>query len=393
MKVGIASFGCKLNQADLEEIKEALLEKGASLVSFKERVDCYLVFACSVTQGAEQITRQAIHRIKRENPQAKIFVGGCLFKNLPEINFYSSQKKTLLKEIIKNLNFIEIAPKNKKIGIKKRTRLFLKIQEGCLFSCSYCLIPYLRGKKSLSYPPQEIIEKIKKKTKEGTKEVVLSGVNILLYNFQGINLIQLVKKILKETEISRIRFSSLDPRLVSSEFLELFKEKRICPHLHLSLQSASSKILKLMGRNYTPEKYFEIVKIASQINPLVSFTTDIIVGFPDETEDDFQETYWFVQKVGFLKIHVFPFSPRKKTRAFFFRKTVPSYIKKERVKLLNQLNPFLQKKFIQKMKGKKLPVLFEEMKGGFWQGYTHNYLKIRIKSEKNLYNQIEWISI
>lgn len=381
MKIALTTIGCKLNQSEIQDLKQNLQDAGYIIVSKNQAHDLHIINACSITHGAEQITRQKIREVKRTNPHSQIFVMGCLNKTIPEINNVFKNKEEVLK-FIKNKYAIHSPFPNPQSSVSK-TRALIKIQDGCNFDCSYCIIKKFRG-YSKSISSAKIIAQIKSKEKEGYQEIVLVGVNILLYKFNKTDFTALVKKILKETKIPRIRFSSLDPRLISANFLELLKNSRICPHLHLSLQSGSNKILKSMNRRYTTIQYLKIVKKARQINPLTSITTDIIIGHPGETDKDFQGTLNFVKKIDFLKIHIFPFSPRANTRASSEKKQVEEKIKKQRFDKLNQLAAKQSQKFLKKMKGKIMPVLFEQKD----IGYTPNYIMVKKKVNKNLTNKI-----
>ena len=383
MKIALTTIGCKLNQSEILDLKNNLQKAGYLVVPKNQTHDLHIVNACSITHGAEQITRQKIREAKRKhNP--KIFVMGCLNKTIPEINKVFKNKEQALKYIKQNF---PKALSSKPKALSTKTRALIKIQDGCNFNCTYCVITKFRG-QAKSIPMNKIIEQIKTKEKQGFKEIVLVGVNILQYKYQGKSFIDLVNQILKQTQISRIRFSSLDPRLVSANFLALLKNSRVCPHLHLSSQSGSNKILKLMNRNYTNLKYLNIIKQARKINPLTAITTDIIVGFPGETDKDFQKTLTFVKKIDFLKIHIFPYSIRSGTKAANFKNQISDKIKKERFAKLNALADKQKTEFLKKMKGKTLPVLFEQRKNEHWQGFTSNYIQVRKKSNKKLKNKI-----
>jgi len=387
MKIAFTTIGCKLNQSEIENLKQDLSHEGYLVVPKNQKHDLHIVNACSITHGAEQITRQKIREVKRKsNPQ--IFVMGCLNNTIPEINQVFKNSNEVLKFIQNNYPTEAVTLST----VESRTRALIKIQSGCDFSCTYCIIHKFRGKaKSISV--SKIIEQIKQFENQDIKEIILVGQNILQYKYQKNNFTNLIKKILKQTNIPRIRFSSLDPRLINRDFLALLKNPRICPHLHLSLQSGSNKILKLMGRNYTATKYLNIVKQAQKINPLTSITTDIIIGFPGESDKNFQETLNLVSKIDFLKIHIFPYSARTGTKAADFKNQIEPKIKKERYQKLNALAKKQKAQFLKKIKGKSLPVLFEQKKNGYYQGFTTNYIQFKKKSSKNLANKILKIKI
>jgi len=381
MKIALTTIGCKLNQAEIQDLKNDLQKAGYFIVDKNQQHDLHILNACSITSGAEQITRQKIREVKRKNPVSQIFVMGCLNKPIRGITKVFKTKEQTLKFIRK-----KFPPKFQISDFRfqiSKTRVLVKIQNGCNFNCSYCIITKFRG-KSKSIPAQKIIAQILAKEKQGYQEIILVGVNILLYQDKKTNFVALANKILNETKIPRIRFSSLDPRMISADFLALLKNPRLCPHLHLSLQSGSNKILKLMNRHYTAEQYLKMVKQARQINPLTSITTDIIVGFPGETNKDFQNTLNLIKKIDFLKIHIFPYSKRPGTKTSTFKNQISEKTKKERFQKLSALAQQQKEKFLKKMKGKIMPVLFE----GNNCGYTPNYIQIKKRSNQNLKNKI-----
>lgn len=389
MQIYIHTFGCKLNQAESEEIKNKLIKKGWEIIASYQKADVCIINACSVTHGAEQGNRQTIRKIKRKNPNCFIIATGCLREKIPEIDLFIKDKN----KIITKLNNIYPNNKTKQRLVSDydsktlRTRACIKIQTGCDNFCAYCIIPYLRGKpKSVSY--QTVIKNIQEKEKQQFKEIILTGVNICKYQYKNKNLTDLTKLILKKTNIPRIRFGSLDPNLITDEFIDVFKNKRICPSVHLSLQSGSNSVLKRMNRKYSIAKYNKLIKKFKKISPIFSFTTDIIVGFPGETEKEFIETYELLKKIKFLKIHIFPFSPRPNTPAKNMENQVNQKIKKERLKRLKKIADQERKKIIEKMQEKEFNVLIEEKKDDFWHGFTENYIKIKLKSTKNLKNTI-----
>ncbi len=390
MKIAVVTLGCRLNFAETQEIIENFEKEGFE-ISFKKPT-LIIVRGCSVTRKAEKETRLKIKELRKKEKRSFIIATGCLREN-----FFSSEsnlilpknrEKELFNEIKKifgnNLNLkIE---KNRKI--KLRTRYFLKIQDGCQRYCSYCLVPYLRGKEN-SRPFEEIIEKIKEKENEGYKEIVLTGVNIDKWSGgRNRDLFWLVKEILKKTNILRIRFSSLWPTKINAKFLSLFKSHRICQYLHLSLQSLSDFVLKKMGRNYRVEEIKDKIEKIRKNFPDLTLTADIIVGFPFETENEFNKTYKNLKELRLSKIHVFRYSLREGTKAENFQNQIDEKIKKERAKVLIDLSKKLEKEWRKRFLGKTKEVLFEKKKDGFWQGLTDNYLKVYVKSDEDLNNQI-----
>ena len=391
MKYYLKTFGCKLNQSESEKINEKLISRNNMPVNM-DQADFLIVNACSVTEIAEKKSKDIILRFKNKNPKGKVIVSGCLDKKnvnkivLENIDYWIADKE----KISKCFNTVSSGNNYKAIG--NRTRAQIKIQTGCDNFCSYCIVPYFRGKPR-SVSVKKIILEIKQKERQGYKEVVLVGVNICKYKHNNKNITSLVKEILKQTNIPRIRLSSLDPNLINQSFINLWKNKRLMPNWHMSLQSGSDKILKLMNRKYTTSRYLKLIRQARKININFSFTTDVIVGFSGETDEDFKKTIDFVKKVGFLKIHVFPYSKRPKTPAEKFKNQVLDKEKIIRSKKLRQVSLILSKEFINKNFKQNVQVLFESQKNGYWHGYTQNFIRIKYKNSKNLNNQIQNIRL
>jgi len=390
MKISLWAFGCRTNQAEIEELKTALGNEGIVFVGPREKADIYVINCCSVTAGAERDTRRMFNKIKNQNPKAKIYALGCLRdKNQPNINGYFKNWQKFVKNNIKTQR---VVPTSKNTKNKGRTKSFIKIQDGCIFNCAYCITRLLRG-KNMSKSPKEIINLIKQKEKEGCKEIVLTGINILLYKYRQTDFKKLLEKILQETTVPRLRFGSLDPRLINDKIINLWKNERLMPHVHLSVQSGSNKILRLMNRNFPIEKIGGHIKKFKKIRKNMGLSCDIIVGFPEEKEKDFKNTLDFVKKYGFFKIHAFPYSNRPGTKAEKMRNQVKENIKKERMKKILEIDKKLRKKFQQKLLNKNISVLWEGKKNNFWLGHTENFLKIKKKSIKNLTNQVELIKL
>lgn len=388
MKISFYTLGCKLNQAETDDLKKELLKKDFLVVPWGDKTDVAIVRACGVTMGASQTTREMIRLAYRNG--ATVVATGCLENNdLPEINFGAKTNEEIVNYLISLKEETQVSnfDKQTKNLAADKTRAFIKIQNGCNFNCTYCIIPHFRG-RNLSIDPKIIIEKIKSAQADGYKEVVLTGVNICLYNYNKINLTKLLQTVLQKTKIERIRLGSLDPRLITPDFIKLYKNSRLLPHMHLSLQSGSNSVLKNMNRNYTADKYYKIVEMARALNPLFSFTTDIIVGFPGETEEDFAQSCEFVKKVGFAKVHVFPFSPRPNTPAADMKNKVQDKIKTARVKKLIALSKKVGAEFAKKFENKTGLVLFENKKNDYWLGYTPEYLRVKKISKQNLENKI-----
>ncbi len=405
MRISFYTLGCKLNQAETAELREKFRAQGFCVVPAGQLADFYLVNACAVTRKAEKETRQFIHKIRRMAPQSYLVVTGCVTNFLladPKIRscvsqWISNDKKSILDKLIPlpaPLKKGELEKSKRNNFFSERKRALIKIQEGCQNYCTYCIVPYLR-RKIISQPVKEIIQAIRDKEKLGYNEIVLVGTNIDQYQYkynkfgaETVNLAGLIKEILGQTNIARIRLSSLWPTAIDSDLLGIIKNNpRVCSHIHLSVQSACDKILKRMKRDYTRQDLLRIIKRLEKI-PALNLTADIIVGFPGEEESDFQETYNFVKQACFLKIHVFRFSPRPGTPAVQYKGQISEKIKKERSKKMIDLGKRLSQKQREKFIGQSAKVLVEGKKDEFWRGFTTNYLKIFIKNNKNLTNQM-----
>lgn len=388
MTVRFYTFGCKLNQAETEELKEKFSGCGWKVEEGNNKAGLYVINACAVTQKAEREVRQLIHRLKRNYPRSLLAVIGCFTKETrkeeQKVDFWidNSKKQNISPLIFKKINQSKkVSPRN-----RKRNRSLIRMQTGCQHYCSYCLIPFLRPKIS-HRPLKEIIKEINDKEKQGVQEVVLVGTNIGSYQWGNRNFIASLKEILRKTAIPRIRLSSLWPTKINISFISLFKNKKLCPHLHLSVQSASPKILKLMNREYTDVDLRKVIKKLRKI-PEVGLTADFIVGFPGEQRDDFQKTKDFVKSAGFLKIHVFRFSPRPQTLAASFKNQVGEKIKRVRSRELIKLGEKIGEKQKNKFLKTKTLVLVESKQGRYWQGLTPNYLKVFIRDPRRLINKI-----
>lgn len=380
-------------------MKRTLLKQGFVVVPFLQKADIAVVRACAVTCGASSTTREMIRQAKKQG--ALVLAIGCLEdKDMTEIDCVAENNNDAVKKINAWRKETECERKD---GVKKtpaenrvldRTRAMVKIQNGCNFNCAYCIIPGFRGRSS-SLPAKKIISEIRAREKENFREVVLTGVNICQYRDGTTDLAGLLKKILKETKIERIRLGSLDPRLITQKLIGLYPHPRLMPHWHLSLQSGSDLILKKMNRQYTARKYLDIIARARKNYSLFSFTTDIIVGFPGETEKDFVGSCGLVKTAQFAKVHIFPFSSRPGTPAAGMQNQIAEKIKKQRVKILSAITKISAKKFAWKLIGQTRPVLFEhkKKKAAYWCGYTPEYVRIKYKLTLNLFNKIKKIKI
>lgn len=415
MKVAFDTLGCRVNQYETEAMAEIFLKDGWDVVDFNSLADVYVINTCSVTSMADKKSRQAIHRAKRENSSSLVAVVGCYSQIAPEkikkidgvdIVLGTRNKGDILKavkdalenkekvvtvnEVLKSHEFEDLEIDE----YLKRTRGFIKIQDGCNNFCSYCLIPYARG-GICSKKKDKVFDEALRLSKKGIKEVILSGIHTASYgtDFNDPHaLCELIESIEKIDGIKRIRLGSMDPDFFSEEnTLRISKVDKMCPHFHLSLQSGSDSVLKRMNRHYTSDDYRKAVERLRNNIKDVSITTDIIVGFPGETEDEFCETYNFAKEIGFTKIHVFKYSRREGTAAAKMKDQVDDRIKNERSKKLISLSSELERNFIEKFIGKDMKVLFErkvDSDKNIYEGYTPNYLKVYAESCDDIEDKI-----
>ncbi len=398
MKAVVFTLGCKVNECESDSLIAGLIERGYEVSDKLVFADLYIVNTCAVTAEAEKKSRQTASRIKKLNPNAKIIFTGCASeKSYKEFADKSSAylitgafSKNKILDMLDCTGVHMSQPTNEfeELNVVKslRTRAYIKVQDGCNNFCSYCIIPYLRG-RSRSRNPQNIIKEIELVK---PKEAVINGINLSAYNFNGINLTGLVKE-LKDVDC-RIRLGSLEVNVITKEFLSALKAlKDFAPHFHLSLQSGSNNVLKKMNRHYTREEYIEKVDLIREYFPDAGITTDIIVGFPTETEEDFLDTLKLVDRVKFSDIHPFPFSPRSGTVAYKMQ-DLSSEIKKQRQAKLLEKKAECKTNFVNSLIGKNLNVLFEESIDDYAEGYSENYLRVYVKGLTDLH-QIKQVKI
>jgi len=415
-KVTFFTLGCKVNQYESEAMRELFEKNGYISVSNDEFADVYVINTCTVTSMSDKKSRQFIRKAKRINGDSIICVSGCYSqispdqvekiegvnliigtnnrKNIVDLiqNLNADQKMSIVEDIMEVSDFEELTIDN----LKDRTRAFLKIQEGCNQYCSYCIIPYARG-KIRSRELENVVMEVKRLADNGFKEIVLTGIHIASYgkDKKDYSLIDAIEKSAKVRGIERIRVSSVEPRVITDELLErLSLVKEFCPHFHLSLQSGSDTVLKRMNRKYTTEEYLSAVNKIKEYFPDAAVTTDVIVGFPGETEEEFSETVEFVKKINFYEIHVFKYSKRKGTVAAEMKNQVAENVKDERSGILINISREMEKVFIEEFIGSVVNVLFETReKDGRYLGHTSNYLKVLSDSEENLVGKIKNVKI
>lgn len=410
-KIAFITLGCKVNLYDTEAMAELFTEKGYEVVDFEEYADVYLINTCTVTNLGDKKSRQMIRRAKRINPNSVVVATGCYAQVASEevakiegINIVIGTKnRSEIVETVENyvaengvVNNVSDIMGEKEFEplqisrLTNRTRAYIKIQEGCNRYCTYCIIPYARG-PIRSRKPEEVVEEVKKLAENGFKEVVLTGIHVASYGLDlgNITLADIIEKVHSVDGIERIRFSSMEPLAIDNEFVaRMSKLPKVCDHYHLSLQSGCNRTLKRMNRKYNAEQYAEACERLRNAFPNVAITTDIIVGFPDETEEDFKESLAFAERMKLDKIHTFPYSPKKGTPAAKMKNQISGDVKSQRSKEMIALSDKMNIDFLNNNIGKTVPVLFEDMENGFWQGHTTNYIKVLAKSYENLNNKI-----
>lgn len=405
--VAFHTLGCKVNQYETEAMEELFSKNGYSIVSDNEVADIYVINTCTVTNLSDRKSRQFIRKSKKINPDSIIAVVGCYSQVSPEevekiegvdVIIGTSDRKKILelcekaKEKNEKINIVRNIKTYKEFenininDIKSKTRAYIKIQDGCNQFCSYCIIPYARG-PIRSRELDDIVEETQKLSDAGFKEIVLAGIHVASYgrDLNNIPLTKVLESIGNIDGIERIRLSSIEPTLIDENFMEtIVKIGKVCDHFHLSLQSGSNSVLKRMNRKYTREEYKEKVDLIRKHMPNAGITTDIIVGFPGETEEEFNETLEFVKDISFSRIHVFKYSPRKGTPASKYEGQVDGVVKNKRSDMLIELGEELTKAFNSRFLNCNMKVLYEERSKKdkkIYEGYTTNY--IRVKSEGN----------
>lgn len=394
MKVAIETLGCKVNFYESEVIKGKFIDSNYEIVSLDDKPDVVVINTCSVTNQSDVKDRKIIRKAKRENPDAIIVVCGCYTQQDPkeledlDIDIILGNKEkteivTLLEEYIKNKSQIKKIYNLQDAEFEEmqisanydRTRAFVKIEDGCDNYCSYCIIPYVRGKVRFK-DYDSAYNEIKSLAESGFKEIVLTGIHTGRYP----KLTKLIHEISKFDGLERIRISSIEiTEINNEEFLnELRDNAKLCKHMHIPVQSACNNTLKMMNRKYTVEEFTEIIDKIRRIKPDINITTDLIVGFPTESDEDYKESLGNAEKLKFGKIHVFPYSKRNGTAATKMKNIVTDKQKNERTHLMLELSDKLEKEYYNKFIGKEVTVLTEEFKDGFTFGYTDNYLRVKI---------------
>jgi len=394
------TIGCKLNQAETELLAKQFAEAGYRLVSAADEADVYILNTCTVTHIADSKSRHLLRRTHGRNPRAYLVATGCYAGRAPQelaqiegVNLVSgNEEKPHLLRRLEESGYLR-RPVGGQCNLASRcytgfrTRAFIKIQDGCQNLCTYCIVPLVRGKEK-SVPVAQVVAEVRHRIADGYKEVVLTGTKIGSYNCDGVNLKALIERILAETGVTRLRLSSLQPQEISPELIELWRDSRLCRHFHLSLQSGSDGVLSRMRRRYSTSDYQGAVSLIRTLVPEVVITTDIIVGFPGETETEFKESYDFCRQMQFARIHVFPYSPRQETEAARMPHKISDKVKKERGQKMLALAKESAQNFSQRFLGKTMTVLWEKRSDGLWSGHTDNYIKVYTKNSEDLANKL-----
>lgn len=419
-RAALHNLGCKVNAYETEAMQELLEQEGYEIVPFHEDADVYIINTCTVTNMADRKSRQMLHRAKKKNPDAVVVACGCYVqakqdeidesidivvgnnrkKNIVEILAEyeaSKEKQTVQKEVI-DINHTDEYEELHLTKTAEHTRAYIKVQDGCNQFCSYCIIPFARGRvRSRSY--DSVIAEVKKLAEGGYKEVVLTGIHLSSYGVDtGENLLSLIQGVHEVSGIERIRLGSLEPRIIMEEFVQaIAKLPKMCPHFHLSLQSGCDETLRRMNRRYTAEEYMDGCKLLRKYFDHPALTTDVIVGFPGETQEEFAASKAFVDQVDFYETHVFKYSRRQGTKAAAMENQIPETEKTRRSNELLELNKKKQKAYEERLIGTTQEVLMEEavqIDGETWQvGHTKEYVKIGRKTEENLTNQLVNVEI
>ena len=411
-KVAFVTLGCKVNQYESNAMAQKFIDNNYEICDIEDNPDIIIVNTCTVTNIADRKSRQLLRKAKETNPNAVVVACGCYVQvakdkvdSIEEIDISigNSEKKDIVQIVENYINqnemINEIIDVNKEkdfsemglVTFTEKTRATIKIQDGCNNFCTYCLIPYARGRVR-SRNKENIIKEVEEIAKKGIQEIVITGIHIASYGLDfndNYRMIDLLEDLNKIDGIKRIRLGSLEPSLITDEFTKrLSKLDKICNHFHLSLQSGCDATLKRMNRKYTTSEFRQVVNRLRKTFKDVNLTTDIIVGFPGETEEEFEKTYNFLKEIKFYKMHVFKYSPREGTPASKMPNQVDGNIKEERSQKLIELSDKNQEEYNKIYFSKPQEVLFEEQKDGVWTGYTSNYVKVFYQSDENLENKI-----
>jgi threonylcarbamoyladenosine tRNA methylthiotransferase MtaB len=397
MKVTLDTLGCKLNQAETELLAWQLAEAGYEVVHQTDGADVYILNTCTVTHIADAKSRHRLRLAHHRNPGALVVATGCYAQREPEkvsqidgVNLViSNDEKSELPRLLEKTGCRPTAADlTGNSSLPLRTRAFVKIQDGCNSYCAYCIVPLVRGREK-SLPATQVVAEVERRVADGYKEVVLTGTKVGSYQDNGTSLKELLARILAQTDVLRLRLSSLQPQEISPELIGLWHDKRLCPHFHLSLQSGSDPVLRRMKRRYSVSEYQKAVSLIRRLLPDAAITTDVILGFPGETTEEFQESYKMCRDLEFARIHVFPYSLRPGTEAAQLPGKISEKVKRERSQQMLALVQKSIRNFKQRFIGQTRPVLWERQDSkGVWSGLTDNYIPVQTKSSDDLTNRV-----
>ena len=424
-KAALHNLGCKVNAYETEAMQEMLEKAGYEIVPFKEGADVYVINTCTVTNIADRKSRQMLHRARKMNPDAVVVAAGCYVQaqegkvdSCIDIVLGNNKKKDLIrildeyrksraesgreKEILPDVELEDIGHTKEYESLNltrpgDHTRAYIKVQDGCNQFCTYCIIPYARGRVR-SRRQSDVVEEVKRLAEAGYQEVVLTGIHLSSYGLdfpegEKETLLDLIRAVDAVDGIRRIRLGSLEPGIITEEFAEAIAAMpKVCPHFHLSLQSGSNGTLKRMNRKYTAEEYKHKCDLLRKVYGNPALTTDVIVGFPQESEEEFEESRAFVEDIHFFETHIFKYSRREGTRAAAMAGQIPEQEKTKRSHVLLELDERRRQEYMEGFLGKELEVLMEEeveIDGiRYWTGHTREYLRVAVLSEENLMNQM-----
>ena len=416
MRIAFYTLGCKVNQYETQALEQLLTQRGHTIVPFEGESDAYIINTCTVTAVSDKKSRQVIRRARKTAPDSIIAVCGCYAQTHPgdmdnlnidlvagtgdRLGFIELLEKTYQERCpITNLDdamkrrIFEVLPAG---GLEGRTRAMLKVEDGCVNFCTYCIIPYARGPVR-SLPLDEAVKQTKQLSAEGYRELVLTGIEISSWGKEfrdGTTLIDLIEAVCAAAPDCRIRLGSLEPRTITEEFCRrAAKLPNLCPHFHLSMQSGCDTVLKRMNRRYDTARFYESVSLLRKYLDRPGITTDLIVGFPGETEEEFCQTLDFIQKCAFSSMHIFPYSRRPGTPADKMPGQVLNAVKEERAHRAAAVAAQMERDYLAQFVGETLPVLFEEERDGHWRGYTTRYTEVKVENAENLHNVLKNVEI
>ena len=416
MDIAIYTLGCKVNQYETQAMERELLRRGHTLVPFEDLADAYIINTCTVTAVSDKKCRNVIRRAKKMNPQAVVAVCGCYAQTEPEavaalgVDLVSGtagrmEFLDLLEGQLKNhaAPIVQVDESLRRRDFERltaggqvgRTRAMLKVEDGCTNFCTYCIIPYARGPVR-SLPLSEAVDQAKELEAQGYREIVLTGIEISSWGRdlkEGQTLIDLVEALCHAVPGLRVRLGSLEPRTITEDFCQrAVALPNLCPHFHLSMQSGCDETLKRMNRKYDTARYLQSVQWLNQYFDRPAITTDLIVGFPQETEEEFAQTLDFIRRCAFSSMHIFPYSRRSGTPAATMAGQIPHAVQEQRAQAAQAVAREMEEAYLQALVGSTLPVLLEEEKEGLWQGHAPNYVAVRAVGE-NLHNQLRQVTI